>query len=58
MLQKASEKQIYDELVCCDALEFLADSEKGYDLVIAADFLVYVGDLEPLFSAIRNRINV
>jgi len=51
MLDVAREKKIYDELVKADALEFLQQQHAKYDLIIAGDTLVYIGDLAPLFSA-------
>ena len=54
MLEKAKEKRIYDELVQGDITEFLAATGKRCDLFTAADLLVYVGNLEALFSAVRH----
>jgi predicted TPR repeat methyltransferase len=54
MIEKAKVKNIYDALTVADVHEFLAQSrEKTYDLFIAADVLVYIGRLEPLFEGIR-----
>lgn len=47
MLEQARQRGGYDELMAADMLHVpLA----GYDLVVAADALVYVGDLAPLFA--------
>jgi predicted TPR repeat methyltransferase len=54
MLERAKEKRIYDELVELDIIEFLAATGNRYDLFTAADLLVYVGNLESLFSAVRH----
>jgi predicted TPR repeat methyltransferase len=55
MVAKANEKGIYDETHVAKIEDFLsaAATEPGrYDLVIAADVFVYVGDLAPIFAAI------
>ncbi|MGC1577352.1 MAG: methyltransferase [Beijerinckiaceae bacterium] len=52
MLAKARAKLIYDELVQGELLAFLrARPRPGADLVLAADVLVYVADLKPIFGA-------
>ena len=33
-----------------------SDLGPGYDLIVAADTLVYLGDLEPVFNAARARL--
>jgi predicted TPR repeat methyltransferase len=53
MVDKAREKGCYDRLFVEDVVEFLSE-QKGrghsYDLLVAADVLVYIGDLVPLLS--------
>lgn len=56
MLARARARGDYDELVRGDALEFLAGDERRWDLVAAADVLVYLGDLEPLLRLARSRL--
>ncbi|MBV9739723.1 MAG: methyltransferase [Hyphomicrobiales bacterium] len=54
MLAKARAKAVYDELAQGELVEFLrAQPRAGADLVVAADVLVYVADLQPVFSAAR-----
>lgn len=58
MIEKARSRAIYD-LLCVDDLEFaLASASRRYDLLLAADTIVYLGDLEKLFDrahrALRN----
>ncbi|QDV45508.1 biotin biosynthesis protein BioC [Stieleria neptunia] len=55
MLDKAKDKNLYDALHCADVLEFLSRPAE-YDLIIAADVLIYLGDLQPVFSAAHSRI--
>ncbi|RZT04086.1 Predicted methyltransferase, contains TPR repeat [Duganella sp. CF402] len=53
MLDKAAERQLYDELSCADLTGYLADGEGAYDLAVAADVFVYIGDLAPVFRAVH-----
>ncbi len=50
MLDKARATGLYDELACADIVEWLREQGPAWDLVLAADVLVYFGDLAPLFS--------
>jgi predicted TPR repeat methyltransferase len=52
MLDKAREAGMYNELACADIVDWLRQREEGWDLVLAADVLVYVGDLAPLFAQV------
>jgi predicted TPR repeat methyltransferase len=50
MVAQAREKGIYDALCVCDVIDHLQAAPKdAFDLIFAADVLVYVGDLTPLF---------
>ena len=52
MIAKARERGIYDRLAVGEAAAMLRSQPSGvFDLVVAADMLVYVGDLKPLFAA-------
>lgn len=56
MIKIAEQKEIYDEIYLADALEFLERPENqqtGYDIVLAADFFIYIGNLAPIFAAVR-----
>ncbi len=55
MLEQARRKAIYDHLEQADIVEFLVDRHRHgdrFDLVLAADVLIYQGDLQPLFAAV------
>ncbi|GGD94595.1 methyltransferase [Aureimonas endophytica] len=52
MLAKARAKGVYDALHESDILAFAAE-EDGFDLVVAADVLNYLGDLAPVFARAR-----
>ena len=50
MLRKACERACYDELVEGEAVAYLADHRNAFDLIFAADVLIYVGDLGELMA--------
>lgn len=56
MLQQAERKGIYRSLHAEDIVEFLERSLREYpryDLVLSADVFVYIGNLAPIFQAVR-----
>lgn len=56
MIAKAQTRGIYDELQVADIVAWLTESGPTYDLILAADTVVYLGDLAPLLSAIQSRL--
>ena len=56
MLDKARALGIYDDLHCAEACSFLRASSATFDLIVAADVVVYFGDLQDLFSAASNAL--
>jgi len=53
MIEQARAKNFYDRLAAADLVEFLnAEPAGSADLAIAADVFVYIGDLDPVISAI------
>ncbi len=52
MIKKAKNKNIYDNLESVEITSFLKTRKDEYDLVIAADVLTYIGDLDPIFKAV------
>jgi predicted TPR repeat methyltransferase len=56
MLEKAQERKVYDRLLCCDLDEFLQSQERAFDVAIAADVFVYLGDLSSIFAGIRRTL--
>src|SRR5580704_14892006 len=53
MIAKARGRGFYDRLVVGDAAAMLGQEPPGSaDLIVAADALVYIGDLAPLFAAV------
>jgi predicted TPR repeat methyltransferase len=56
MLAQARERGGYDELVAAELTAFLAAGETPFDLIVSADTLVYIGDLEPFFAGAARRL--
>lgn len=53
MIQEAKIKNIYNRLLVGEIVESLNNSADKYDLFVAADVFVYLGDLNPVFLAVR-----
>jgi predicted TPR repeat methyltransferase len=51
MVAKARDRGLYDDLAEGDIVQVLAGRSARYDLVVAADVLVYLGDLVPVMEA-------
>ena len=54
MLEEAEKKKIYSELHDADIVEYLKGCGMKYDLFIATDVFVYIGNLSPVLTAIRD----
>lgn len=56
MLEEARRKDLYDELDEADILEFLENGRSraaDYDLALAGDVFIYIGDLDPVFAGLQ-----
>ncbi|SHO50442.1 tetratricopeptide repeat protein [Desulfopila aestuarii] len=53
MLSQAQAKNIYARLECAEILSFLDTEKQQYDLVVAADVFIYLGQLEPVFQRLQ-----
>ncbi len=53
MLAQARERQLYDTLVCDELVRWLQATASRFELAVAADVFVYIGDLDPVFGALR-----
>jgi len=51
MLAKARQRGCYDALIEADMMTFLDETSERFDLLFAADALIYFGDLEDFFAA-------
>ena len=56
MIGRARERGIYDALTVGDVETMLGETGRSYDLMLAADTLVYLGDLGPVFQGARMRL--
>jgi predicted TPR repeat methyltransferase len=56
MIELARRRGIYTRLVCDDVITVLQCSKDQYDLILAADLLIYVGDQRELFGAVRGAL--
>jgi predicted TPR repeat methyltransferase len=52
MLERAHRLELYDELVCGEIVDHLGVRRGAFDVAVAADVLIYFGDLAPLFGAV------
>lgn len=52
MIDKARERGVYDRLDVGDILDALRRDPGQWDLLVAADVLMYLGDLAPIFEAV------
>src|SRR6266513_3030130 len=53
MIEKARDRALYDELVVAELCEFMRSRAEAFDVVLAADTLVYFGALEEPLTAAR-----
>jgi predicted TPR repeat methyltransferase len=53
MLEVARQRKIYDNLVCSELIEYLRSQSGNFDLAVAADVFVYIGDLSAVFQGVR-----
>ena len=56
MVAKALQSGLYEALEVGDAVEFLSKQAQSADLIVAADVLVYFGDLDPIFVGARRAL--
>ncbi len=56
MVEKARARHIYDDLAVADLEHALAAPGPAYDLILAADTVVYLGDLTRVFEGVRRRL--
>jgi predicted TPR repeat methyltransferase len=56
MLEAAHQRRIYDDLVCSELTAFLRSQTGKFDLVVAADVFIYIGDLSAVFQGVRGAL--
>lgn len=52
MVDKARDRDIYDDLVVAELTDYIANNSNTYDLIASADTLCYFGDLSSVLRAI------
>ncbi|MCH9756313.1 MAG: tetratricopeptide repeat protein [Gammaproteobacteria bacterium] len=57
MLAEAEQKAIYDELFEADLIPFLAQKTQPFSLIVAADVLPYLGELDTLFKHVKKALS-
>jgi predicted TPR repeat methyltransferase len=56
MLEKARERAVYDSLICDEIVHFLMDTQATFDLIVATDVLVYIGNIRDLFKFVTSAL--
>jgi len=51
MIDKARERKVYDELLVADLTSAMQTLARQFDVIVASDVFVYIGDLAPTFAA-------
>jgi predicted TPR repeat methyltransferase len=51
MLEQAARRGLYDELVCDELTAYLQKQNGNFDLILAADVIIYFGELKELMAA-------
>jgi predicted TPR repeat methyltransferase/predicted negative regulator of RcsB-dependent stress response len=57
MLAIAATKEVYEQLISRDILEFLQEDKNKYDLIVCLDVLPYFGSLNKFFNYIIERLS-
>lgn len=56
MIEKARESGVYTDLRVADVETALSENASAYSLILAADTLVYLGDLDPVFTMAKSAL--
>ena len=57
MISKADELDVYDNLYTGDIVDVLNAVQENFDLFVALDVLIYVGDVESIFNTVHKYSN-
>jgi predicted TPR repeat methyltransferase len=52
MVEAAAAKEVYDQLAVGEIVTFLEQNQEPFDLIVAADVLIYVGELDRIFATL------
>ena len=55
MIEEAKGRNVYNVLHVGDIVEFLDKTAEQYDLFVATDVCIYIGDMEPFFASVDRR---
>ncbi len=53
MIQETRKKEIYTTLYTDDIHDFLLKNEEKFDLIVAADVFIYIGNIKTIFTGIK-----
>jgi predicted TPR repeat methyltransferase len=56
MLERAAPRQVYDELLKAELVQFLVERPGAFDVLASADTLIYFGELAPVFAAAQGAL--
>lgn len=56
MLDKARDRGVYARLVCGDIAKYLQTNSGAFDLIIATDVFVYIGELSAVFAGAKRAL--
>jgi predicted TPR repeat methyltransferase len=57
MLERAAEREVYNNLVEEDLVQYLEETSNSYGLMVAAAVLIHFADLETVFSLVWDRLD-
>lgn len=57
MIEETRKKDIYSALHINDIDDFLLKNIQNFDLIIAADVFIYIGEIQNIFSSVRKCLN-
>jgi len=57
MITKTRELNVYDHLIAGDIVDILSSSKEKYNLFIALDVFIYIGELTKIFKTVRKCCN-
>jgi predicted TPR repeat methyltransferase len=56
MVETAAAKEVYDKLAVAEIVTFLEQNQEPFDLIVAADVLIYVGELDRIFASLARAL--
>ncbi|RXJ68884.1 hypothetical protein CRV08_05450 [Halarcobacter ebronensis] len=57
MIEETRKKDIYSKLYIKDISDFLSQNTEKFDLIIAADVFIYIGNIETIFNYVEKSIS-